>query len=52
MSTHTITYQVDLTFGPFQSYLSGLPDSVCAHQVSGIPDQVYLSGLPDSEWLA
>jgi hypothetical protein len=30
-------YQIDLTFGPFQPHLSGLPDSVCAHEVSGIP---------------
>jgi hypothetical protein len=52
MSDEHTHYQVDLTFGPFQSYLSGLPDSVCAHQVSDIPDQVYLSGLPDGEWLA
>jgi hypothetical protein len=43
-------HHIDLTGGPFQPYLSGIPDSVCAHQVSGKPDQVHLSGLPDSEW--
>jgi hypothetical protein len=42
------TYQVDLTDRPLQPYMSGPPDSVCVHQVSGI----YLIKWPDSEWLA
>jgi hypothetical protein len=60
------TVQVDLTTGtPDQVYLivclsgrpdrrtfSAVPDSVCAHEVSGISDQVCLPGLPNSEWLA
>jgi hypothetical protein len=32
-------YQVDLTDKPDQVRLSGLPDNVCAHQVSGRSDR-------------
>jgi hypothetical protein len=49
--THYLVILVDVTGGPFQPYLSGLPDSVCTHQMSGLPDSVcthQVSGLPDS----
>jgi hypothetical protein len=52
-----IKYQVDLTGGPDEVCLSGLPKNVCVlikyqADLTGGPDEVCLSDLPDGEWLA
>jgi hypothetical protein len=46
-----ISYQVELTGGPFQPYLIVCVLIRYKVDLTGGPDQVYLSDLPDSEWL-